>query len=196
MTRTRLTIKLLFCLLAIQLVSCQQGTSKCELTVKVNDYDDGDKLELISFDKQTVLKELIVQNDHAEGTIQLKSSPYPILMNSKKRGQYRFIWLEPSKMEVDASKTNLKEAVITGSKTQSIYDQHQKAILDKSGQERIDIEQQFILEHINNYYTTGILSLRASDWGKEKTSEFYEMLNKEMKSSKYGKDIATYLNSN
>jgi len=129
---------------------------------------------------------------HFSGT--LSSESKQVIIRTKNFSDYKFFWLEGSIIAFQAEKGKFREAVITGSKTQSQQDQLD-VLIKKTGNEK---EQSiiFIQHHPASIISADILSVYATTWGKDTAAILYHTLSVKMKATSYGKKILEFITLN
>jgi len=127
--------------------------------------------------------------------LQTNLSSFPIqtvLFKDSSTG--KLIWLENNKMTFNSTNTSFGEAIITGSKTDSLVAISRKQVRElKSYEEMVDNEMKFVQNNPNNLASAYTLSVMASVFGKEKSTELFSKMSKENQQSEYGKKIAGLL---
>jgi peroxiredoxin len=175
----------------ILLTSCKQE-SYFSLTGKTQDLEDGTKL-YIKVGVEAV-DSTEVMNNSFEFHTQFKELPVQVVLGTKGNKQYRVLWIDNAAMTFDASRTNFKQAIISGSENQDLREELSELTKDVSIREqRMLIEQNFIKEHPNHVYSANLLAIFSSTWGKEKTQALYNLFSEDVKNSSYGKDVKRYI---
>jgi peroxiredoxin len=118
------------------------------------------------------------------------------LVRTKDLGDYKFFWTENADMTFTGEKGKFRTAVVTGSRTQQEDDELEQMVSRASDPHQIEPHAEFIKKHPNSMVSVHSLNTYASTWGKEKTASLYEKLSADMKNSRYGKEIATFLSLN
>jgi len=138
----------------------------------------------------------IVENNSFKIYTRLSSAPLKAVLRLKDDSQYRFLWLENNPMTFDATKTNFKNASITGSYSENLSQNLHKQIDNLPKNERQKLEIKFVENNPNSIVSAYVLSVYSAAWGKEKTKELFEQFSKENKNSEYGKKIVKYIELN
>lgn len=175
-------------------ISCfGQNKTKFSLQGKTKDIADGTVLLLKNTLTDKYIDSVIVKNNTF--LLQTNLSSFPIQTVLFKDGSTgKLLWLENNKMTFNSTNTSFGEAVITGSKTDSLV-----AILRKEGrafksyEEIVANEMKFIQNHPDNIVSAHNLSIMASVFGKEKSAELFSNMSKENQQSEYGKRISNIL---
>ncbi len=138
----------------------------------------------------------IVNNNSFKFQTVLSNSPLLVVLRLKDHTQYRFLWLENNQMTFDGTKTNFKNANVTGSNSENLSQalDKQEANLSRKDIRKLDIE--FVENNPNSIVSAYILSVYSKTWGKEKTINLFEQFSKENRNSEYGKEIAKYIELN
>ncbi|MBC7846393.1 MAG: AhpC/TSA family protein [Flavobacterium sp.] len=186
--------KTLLVLFVILSVSCfGQNKTKFSLYGKTKDIADGTVLLLQNTLTNKFIDSVVVKNNTFLFQTKISSFPIQVVLFDKSSSA-KMIWLENNKMTFDATTTSFREAVITGSKADSLV-----AVLRKEGralksyEEMVANELKFIQNHPDNIVSAHNLSIMASVFGKEKSMELFSNMSKENQQSEYGKKIAGLL---
>lgn len=186
--------KILFLLFLLLSAHCfSQNKTKFSLHGKTKDIADGTVLFLQNTLTEKFIDSAVVKNNAF--LFKTKISTFPIQTVLFNRGlSARTIWLENNRMTFNAAETSFREAVITGSKTDSIVTTVRngyKAL--KSYEEIVESELKFVQNNPNNIASAYTLSVMASVFGKEKSTELFSNMSDENKQSEYGKRISSLL---
>ena len=189
--------KILLGLITLLTLTCNEKPNvKFSLSGKTNGIENGTVLYLDDNLKIEPIDSTIVENNSFNFHTVLSSTPLLAVLRLKDDSQYRFLWLENSPMTFDANKTDLKNAIISGSNSENLNQtlHKQKDQLPKSESQKLEIE--FVENNPNSIVSAYILSVYSTSWGKEKTKELYDRFSEENKSSAYGKGIANFIELN
>ncbi|MEM6687680.1 MAG: AhpC/TSA family protein [Bacteroidota bacterium] len=187
--------KILFGLLTLVLISCNEKTEKVfSLTGTTNGFEDGTILYL-DVDNNTIDSTKIEGNKFVFNT-KLPEDIVRANVRTKNFSQYRILWLENNTMTFDASSSDFRNAVVTGSKEEELKQNLFKEIKSLTRAEALKKEMEFVNTHPNSRSSASILSVYASTWGKEKTKELYDQFSEANKNSKDGKEIARFISLN
>lgn len=179
--------KIIFGLLFIGLISCKENkVSEFSLSGKTNGIENGTVLILENTDTGEVLDSTIVKNNSFKFKTKLTSSPTRAIFHTKDYSNYRFVWLENNEMTFDATSSDFRNAQVTGSETEKLSFQLSQATDSLEQPERQKIEQEFVRNNPNNIMSASTLSIYSAKWGKEKTSELFDLFSDENKASIYG----------
>jgi len=118
------------------------------------------------------------------------------VLSLKDGSQYRFLWLENNPMTFDATKTDFRNASITGSNSENLSQTLRKQIGNLPKNERQKLEIKFIEDNPKSIVSAYLLSVYSTAWGKEKTKELFEQFPEENKNTVYGKKISKYIELN
>jgi len=137
-----------------------------------------------------------IENNSFVFNSKLSKSPMQVLLRTKDFSNYRFLWVENNAMTFDATKTDFRNAKVTGSETENLsFNHHQKTdTLPINERQKLEIE--FVKNNPNSIVSASMLSVYSTTWGKKKTTELYEQFSKENKESGYGQQIARYIELN
>jgi len=147
-------------------------------------------------DKNELIDSTKVENNTFKFNSKLPKSPIQVLLRTKDLSNYRFLWVENNPMTFDATKTDFRNAKITGSESENLsFSLHQK-IDTLPRNERQKMEMEFVKKNPNSIVSASMLSFYSTTWGKEKTKELYEQLSIENKNTLFGKEITKYIELN
>ena len=146
--------------------------------------------------KNELIDSTKVENNTFKFNSKLPKSPIQVLLRTKDLSNYRFLWVENNPMTFDATKTDFRNAKITGSESENLsFSLHQK-IDTLPRNERQKMEMEFVKTNPNSIVSASMLSFYSKTWGKEKTKELYEQLSIENKNTLFGKEITKYIELN
>lgn len=117
-----------------------------------------------------------------------------MLLRINNSSDYKFLWLENASIAVKAAMGNLRDAVITGSKTQDEDDQLDAAI--KSTGKEMEQDTLFIRTHPNSVISVSILSVYCTTWGKALSTQLYMDLSEKNRFSADGLKILEFIRLN
>lgn len=184
-------LSLLFIMLSIYCVG--QKPTKFSLHGKTKDIPDGTVLLLQNMLTNKFMDSVVVKNNTFLLQTKISSFPFQVVLFDSSSSA-KTIWLENNKMTFDATKTSFREAVITGSKTDSLVEAFRKeSRLLKSYDEKVANEIKFVQNNPNNLASAYTLSVMASVFGKEKSTELFSKMSKANQESEYGKKISSLL---
>lgn len=176
-------------------LSCKNNNEKSfSLTGKTNDLENGTKLYL-RHNNKTIDSATITDNSFKFST-QLDTFPVNIALHDKVFKNYTSFWVVNQPMGFDASQLGFKNAVITGSEPERLNNIFKERVDGLKGKERDKAEMQFVKDYPNSIISVSILSVDSRTWGREETKTHFELMSKENKSSKFGKQIKKYLELN
>lgn len=184
---------LLFLFLTLSIFSFSQNKTKFSLHGKTKDIPDGTVLLLQNMLTNKFMDSVVVKNNTFLLQTKISSFPFQVVLFDRSSSA-KTIWLENNKMTFDATKTSFREAVITGSKTDSLVEAFRKESRAlKSYDEKVANEMKFVQDNPNNLASAYTLSVMASVFGKEKSTELFSKMSKENQESEYGKKISSLL---
>lgn len=184
---------LLFLFLTLSIFSFSQNKTKFSLHGKTKDIPDGTVLLLQNMLTNKFMDSVVVKNNTFLLKTKISSFPFQVVLFDRSSSA-KTIWLENNKMTFDATKTSFREAVVTGSKTDSLVEAFRKESRAlKSYEEKVANEMKFVQNNPNNLASAYTLSVMASVFGKEKSTELFSNMSEENKKSEYGKKIAGLL---
>lgn len=165
--------------------------TKFEIDGNVSGFADSTLIFLDTMNAQRAaisMDSTYIINQHFRFSGSLQSPVVNVLIRTKKFEDYKFLWLENSKMKITGVKGKLRNAVVTGSKTQVESDLFEST----AGNDRLK-SVAFIIDHPNSLISAHVLSVYASSWGKDTASMLYNKLSDKIKQTSYGKDVAEYI---
>lgn len=182
-----------FFFIILSIYCFSQDKTKFSLQGKTKDIADGTVLLLQNTLTDKFIDSVMVKNNAF--LFQTNISSFPIQVVLFNRGSSaKTVWLENNKMSFNATETSFSEAVITGSKTNSLVEAFRKESRTlKSYEEMVANEMKFVQNNPNNIASAYTLSVMASVFGKEKSTELFLNMSKENKQSEYGKRISSLL---
>jgi peroxiredoxin len=186
--------KTLLFLFVILSVSCfSQNKTKFSLQGKTKNIADGTVLLMQNSLTNKMIDSVVVKNNTFLFKTKLSSFPIQVVLFESGSSAKR-IWLENNKMTFNSTNTSFGEAVITGSKTDSLVEAFRKeGRALKSYDEKVADEIKFVQNNPNNIASAYTLSVMASVFGKEKSTELFSKMSKENQQSEYGKKISSLL---
>lgn len=163
---------------------------------KINEMPDGTMLYLTETLSNQVVDSIKVTGNTFKTEGDLVVSPTNFYLHTEDFSEYVSIWLEPGAMTFDASNSDFKHALITGSETQTEARDFLEAIAsieedDMEKTERLALE--FIRTHPGNRLSASMLAGYAPNWGKAKVEELYNPFSQANKESEYGKRVWQYI---
>lgn len=183
-------------LLILLFSSCTNKTGTgFSLTGKTNGLENGTMVYLDNADSQTtdLIDSTEIRNDSFVFETKLPNAPLHVVIRTNDDSNFRFLWLENNKMTFNASKSNFENAIVTGSKEESLAQPLRKELENLTEERQREKEIEFINEHPNSIISAEILSVYSTTYGKERTKQLFELLSDKNKSSKYGKMISDYI---
>ena len=185
------TLSFLFVILSAYCFS--QKSSNFSLQGKTRDIPDGTVLLLQDMLTNKVIDSAVVKNNSFLLETKLGSFPVEVVLFSGESSA-KMIWLENNKMTFNSTNTIFRDAVITGSKTDSLVDIFRKESRAlQSYEEKVANEMKFVQNNPNNLASAYTLSVMASVFGKEKSTELFSKMSQENQQSEYGKKISSLL---
>ncbi|MCP9198854.1 AhpC/TSA family protein [Gramella sp. GC03-9] len=187
--------KLAFVLLLIFISSCKQEEPKeFSLEGKTQGMKDGTVLYLDADD--SILDSAKIQNNSFSFSTALPESPTQVILRTKDFSEYRFLWLEDSSMTFDASGSDFRNALVSGSYEENLSQELNAKIDSLPRSKQLELTREFVKDHPESIHSSYILSVYSSTWGKEKSIELFENFSEENKKNQYGKKIANFIELN
>lgn len=187
--------KIFFGLITLITLSCNDE-QPIEFSLKGNSsgMENGTALYLSYNNK--IIDSTLVEGNAFEFNTKLSESPIKIWLHDKRYSNYRAFWAEDKPMTFDARESNFRNATITGSTSEKLFSELLQKTDTLPRSERTKYEIEFIKNNPNSIVSASMLSIYASTWGKVRTVELYEQLSSSNKSSKFGKEVARYIELN
>jgi thiol-disulfide isomerase/thioredoxin len=182
-------------LIILLVISCnEKKETEFSLNGTTNGIENGTILYLDIGNK--TIDSTKIENNTFVFNSNLPNSPLQIIIRKKDYSQFRFLWAENKPMTFDATKTDFKNAMVTGSESEILsFSLHQKIdTLPRAEWQKSEIE--FVKNNPNSIVSASMLSLYSTTWGKEKTKELFEQFSNENKNSEFGEKIIKYIELN
>tara|TARA_R110001606_G_scaffold398731_1_gene578539 strand:+ start:1417 stop:2406 length:990 start_codon:yes stop_codon:yes gene_type:complete len=187
--------KIILGVMTLLVISCnEKQPEEFSLRGKTNGIENGTNIYL-SFEEELIDSTKVVDNNFKFQT-KLQKSPMQVILRTKDYSHYRFLWLENKPMEFNASKTDFRNAKVTGSETEQLSEILRQKIdtIPRSKRHKYRIE--FIRSNPEKLFSAYLLSFYTKTWGKEKTIELFNQLSEGNKNSEYGEKISKYIKLN
>lgn len=182
-------------LTTLLVISCNENLDvRFSLDGATNGFKNGTLIYLDYNNK--VLDSTIIKNNTFKFETELPNTPIKLWLHNKNFSNYRAFWAENKPMVFDATKTNFRNAKITGSESEKLSFNLYQKIEKLSKNQKQKAEMEFVKNNPKSIVSASMLSLYATTWGKEKTKELYEKFSKENKNSKFGQEIIKYIKLN
>ena len=188
--------KLMYGIVLLAIVCCNQEKSRFSLYGKTNGVNDGIVLYMQDgLSKELIDSSTIVNNSFYFAT-KLSKYPEEVLLRSSDESFYTYLWVENNPMTFDASEKDFSKAVIHGSASQDlIYELYQK-IDSLSFDESIKEQIKFIENNPNTVVSANVLFYSMKAMGKKEAERLFNTFPSHIKVSKYGKIIEEYIRLN
>lgn len=188
---------ILFGLILLSMISYgQKKESIFSLKGKTNNFEDGTVLYLKNNLDGKIIDSTAVTNNQFKFNTKISKFPARVLLYNKAFTQWRDLWLENNKMYFDASVSNFKKAIVTGSHSENLSQKLYNNTEKLSYEERNTLEKKFVTENPKSIVSAYILSVFSRDWGKSFTKENFEKFSSHVKKSEYGIKISNYITLN
>jgi len=187
--------KIIFGIITLLIFSCNEKPEpEFSFTGMTKGIENGTILYLDYNNK--ALDSTLVQDNSFEFKTKLPNTPIQFWLHTKDFSNYRAFWAEDKPMTFDATKTDFRNAKISGSETENLsFSFHQKTdTLPRN--ERRKLEMEFVKNNPNSIVSSSMLSIYSTTWGREKTKELYEQFSIDNKNSKFGKEITRFIELN
>ncbi len=182
-------------ILILLILSCsEKPKAEFSLSGKTGNIENGTVLYM-AYDED-LIDSVVVENNSFRFNTKLPKTPQLVILRTKNFSHYRFLWLENKPMTFDATHSDLRSAIVTGSNEEILSQTLIQQTELLSGDDRIKKEMEFVKKHPNSLHSAYVLSVYSSSWGKEKTKELFELFSAENRNSEYGKRIAKFIELN
>lgn len=177
--------------LALMAISCSQNTKKFSLNGKTNGLKDG-TIVLMKVDGQ-VIDSAEITNNSFEFHTKLPQSPMEVELGTKDGSQYRYLWLENNPMTLDATRSDLRKADVSGSENEDLSELLSKRTDTIPRNKRHKYRIELISDNPDKLFSAYLLSFYATTWGKETTEKLFSQFSEENKNSQFGKSISQFI---
>ncbi|MEC3966474.1 TlpA disulfide reductase family protein [Flagellimonas halotolerans] len=189
--------KLLIGFVTFLIFACNTSPrNEFQLNGITKDFENGTVLYFDNTSTGTLIDSAVIEENTFYFNTKLPKSPLQVVLRTKDFSHYRFLWLENNPMTFDASNSDFRNAIVTGSVEENLSYELSKETDTLSRDERTIKEQRFVEKHPNSIHSAYVLSVYSTTWGKEKTKELYDKLSIEIKQTEFGKEIANYIKLN
>ncbi|SHG28615.1 TlpA disulfide reductase family protein [Flagellimonas flava] len=187
--------KIIFWIITLLIISCSEKVKpEFSLNGTTNGFEDGTTIYLAV--GNNVIDSTSVQNNSFVFKTKLSNYPAQVILRTSDFSQYRFLWVEDNPMTFDATKTDFRNATVSGSAPEKLSYKLFQEIDSLPRQERTEKEKEFVRDNPNSVVSAYILSVYSNAWGKETTQELFNKFSKENKNSGYGEKIQRYIELN
>jgi thiol-disulfide isomerase/thioredoxin len=136
------------------------------------------------------LKSFVVRDRFQFAGILKDGAKYDVLRTGN-FGDYKFLWVGKGTTTITLKKGDFKNAIIKGSKTQTLQDSLNAAV--KAGKSEVETRITFIRNHPNSIISARLLSDFATTWGRDTTLNFYKTLTASVKNTLYGRQVKEFI---
>ena len=186
--------RLIFGIITIFIISCiEKQTSEFSLRGTTNGIENGTYLFLHT---DNFTDSTIVENNTFYFKTKLSKTPIQATLRTSDWFQRRILWLENVPMTFDATKTDFINAKVSGSESENLSQTLYPIPDNLSRQEHLEMEMRFVENNPNTIVSAQILSVYSTTWGKENTTNLFNLFPNEIKESNYGQKIAKYIELN
>lgn len=177
------------------IISCEESPKEeFSLSGTVSNFENG---TVLYFDnKENLIDSTLVENNSFSFNTKLPKSPLQVVLRTKNFSNYRFLWLENRPMTFDATKSDFKHAIVTGSYEENLSQSLSKETDSLPRDKQLKKDMEFVSKNPNSLHAAYILAVYSKTWGKDKTNELFNTFSTENKNSEYGKSIAKYIQLN
>ncbi len=163
---------------------------------KTSKLPDGTMLYLTETISNQVVDSMRVSANQFQAKVSLEVSPTNFYLHTEDFSEYVSLWIESGHMTFDATDADFKNAIITGSKTQTEATNFMRAIalVDADDAEETEkLAMEFVKDYPGNRLSASMLAGYAPEWGKAKVEELFIPFSQANKESVYGKRIGQYI---
>lgn len=176
-------------------ISCNEKPKpEFSLSGKTNGIDNGTYVYLDLDNK--AIDSAKVENNSFNFNTKLPKTPLQVILRTGDLSNYRFLWLENNPIVFDASKTDFRNAMVKGSKEETLNQILNSRIDTLPRNEQLKKKIEFINENPNSINSAYLLSVYTTTLGKEKSKELFDKFSIENKNTEYGKSISKYIKLN
>lgn len=187
--------RIIITLVVLSVIGCKPA-DQFSLEGKTKGLKDGEMLTLLDIETREPLDSAKVVDNTFVFNTKGVNNPSQVVLHTKDYSEYRYLWLEDKKMTFDASKSSFRDAIVTGSELEKLSYDFSKSIDTLSRKDQQLAEQKFVKDNPGSLLSASILALYTPVWGKEKSTELYDLLSEENKSSNYGEKIERFIRLN
>jgi peroxiredoxin len=189
--------KILFGIITLLTVACnEKKQEQFSLVGITNGIKDGTFLYLEKISNEKIIDSARIENNSFSFQTKLSQNPLRVLLKTKDISHYRFLWLENNQMKFDGTKSDFRNANVTGSITENLSQTLSRETNMLFKDERLKKEMNFVRKNPNSIVSASILFLNSRTWGKEKTKELFDQFSTDNKKSEYGKSVFKYIKLN
>ena len=187
------SMKKIICgVISLLIISCnEKPKEEFLLNGKTKGFENGTTLYLDY--KEVSIDSVLIENNSFTFNTKLPKSPVLAILKTKNFSNYRFLWLENNPMTFDATKSDFRNAIVTGSNEENLAQNLGKETESLPRDERLKKEMEFVSKNPNSIHSAYILSVYAITWGKQKTKELFDSFSPNNKATEYGNGIAKYI---
>ena len=155
--------KLIFGLITLLVISCAENP-KSEFSFRgtTNGIKNGTILYLENTSERNIIDSTTVENNSFVFETKLSKSPLQVVLRTKDHSHYRFLWLENNPMSFDGSKTDFRNANVTGSESENLSQTLHNGMDSLSGEERTKKEIEFVNNNPNSIVSANVLSMYST----------------------------------
>lgn len=187
--------KIIFGIITLIIFSCsEKPKAEFLFSGQTKGLKDGTTLYLNVDDD--IIDSTQVKNNTFIFNTKLSKSPLQVILRTEDFSQYRFLWLENNNMTFDATNSDFRNAIVTGSKEEDLSQNLSKETESLPRDERLKKDMEFVSKNPNSIHSAYILSVYATTWGKQKTKELFDNFTPNNKETEYGIEIAKYIELN
>lgn len=163
---------------------------------KTSNIEDGTYLYLRNLVKGGNIDSTLVQNNKFKFTTDLSAPVVFSMLFTKDRKNFKELWLENKPMTFDASNGNFKDAIVTGSNNQYLFEEVNSEVylanMETSPDSIRKREKEFINDHPNSLVSAFLLYGNRR-MNENEVRELYSILSDEVQVSDLGQKIAEKL---
>lgn len=163
---------------------------------KTNNLPDGTMLYLTESISNQIADSMQVSSNRFHTKGYLEDSPTNFYLHTADFSEYVALWIESGHMTFDATDADFKNAIITGSKTQTEAMDFMRAIASIDADDTEETEKlamEFVKAYPANRLSASMLAGYAPEWGKAQVEELFVPFSQDNKESVYGQRISQYI---
>jgi len=187
--------KIFIGIITLLIISCGENSKVgFSLNGTTNGFEKGAVLYLDN--NEVLIDSVIIENNSFSFKTKLPKSPLQVVLRTKNFSNYRFLWLENNPMSFDATKTDFRNAIVTGSAEEYLSQKLSNETDSLPRDEGLRKKMEFINKNPNSIHSAYLLSVYSATWCNEKTKELFNNFTTKNKNTEYGKSIANYIKLN
>lgn len=199
---------LIFCFSLIILISCNDEKAlepQFKLIGKTSFLENGEKVYLEynleqEFEDRIIIDSTVIKNNSFQFSTKLPHSPLQSVIHTKDYKESKRIWLENNEILFDASNSDFRNGIVTGSETQKLANQIDSLSYSMTDEQIDSLKLNFIKNHPKNtlsaFYLSKNIAENITEIRKQDVIKLYNSFSDSAKQSEYGQLIAQFIELN